>query len=80
MNSAIKLLKKIRKDKGLTQLQLAEIIGKHNQSISNMEMGKSIPHKSTVNRICKRLDLDTDTANALKEAFNAARTEKRNSK
>ena len=80
MSSGIELLKKIRKERGLTQLTLAKLLKKHNQSISNIEMGKSIPHKSTINKLCIVLALDTGTANGLKEAFNAARAEKRGNK
>lgn len=80
MKSGIEILKELRKERGLTQVKLAKMIGKHNQSISNIEMGLAIPHKSTVAKICIALELEEGRANELKTAFNADRTDKRNRK
>lgn len=41
-------LRRIRKAKGLSQEQLAELIGRSTEAISNIERGKSSPNLETV--------------------------------
>lgn len=45
-----------RKQKGLTQDQLAELIGRTAESVSNIERARSIPSVETVLALAKALD------------------------
>ena len=52
-----------RKEKGLTQTQLAEILGVSDKSISRWETGKTLPNFKTMKRIdifCKENSIDFD--------------------
>lgn len=51
-------VKKARKDKGLTQLELAHIMRCHPQYISNFERGLCYPPISALRRAVKTLGLD----------------------
>lgn len=46
-----------RKEKNLTQEQLAEILGVSNKTISKWENGKSLPDFSLVELLCKTLEI-----------------------
>ena len=46
-----------RKQKGLTQAQLAEIIGVSDKSISRWETGKTMPDLSLYEPLCEALDI-----------------------
>lgn len=46
-----------RKEKGLTQSQLAEILGVSDKSISRWENGKTMPDLSLYEPLCKALDI-----------------------
>ena len=46
-----------RKEKNLTQEQLAEILGVSNKTISKWECGKSLPDFSLVELLCKTLEI-----------------------
>lgn len=46
-----------RKEKGLTQAQLAEILGVSDKSISRWENGKTMPDLSLYEPLCKALDI-----------------------
>lgn len=46
-----------RKEKGLTQSQLAEILGVSDKSISRWENGKTMPDLSLYEPLCKTLDI-----------------------
>lgn len=46
-----------RKEKGLTQTQLAEILGVSDKSISRWENGKTMPDISMYEPLCKTLDI-----------------------
>lgn len=72
------IVRERRQAKGLTQKQLAARVGAHEQTIGNLERGKTATDPSTLARIGKVLDLDlsspaavaatrtlTDTANAV---------------
>lgn len=48
-------LKELRKSKGLTQAQLASMVGCTGQSISNIEVGKQKPRVRTLNSILDAL-------------------------
>lgn len=49
-----------RKDKNLTQEQLAEKLGVSNKSISRWENGKTMPDYSILNDLCNILDIDVN--------------------
>lgn len=51
-----KLLKKLREDKGLTQLELSEIISVSDKTISKWETGRGLPDISFLEPISKALD------------------------
>lgn len=51
---------KCRKDKNLTQEQLAEKLGVSNKSISRWENGKTMPDYSILNDLCDILDIDVN--------------------
>ncbi|WP_223559601.1 helix-turn-helix domain-containing protein [Chryseobacterium lathyri] len=50
-------LKKARKDKGLTMLQLAELMGKDRVTITRYESGKQNLSIETITEICKALEV-----------------------
>ena len=51
-------IKKKRKEKGLTQTDLAEALGIKRQYISAIEQGKRVPTIKTLVRICEALELE----------------------
>lgn len=50
-------LRKARKDKGLTQKQLADLIGAKHNSISDWENNKNRPDSDTIEYICGALEI-----------------------
>ncbi len=50
-----KRIQKIRKDKGLTQEQVAEKIGKSRQMITFIETGREIPNVKMLQKIARAL-------------------------
>lgn len=52
-----KFIAKRRKEKNITQAQLAEIVGVTNKSISKWECGKCMPDYSIVESLCHALDI-----------------------
>ena len=50
-------IRNARMAKGLTQKQLAELIGSKNNSVSNWEHGTHKPDIDTLERLCKVLDI-----------------------
>ncbi len=50
-----KKIQKIRKDKGLTQEQVAEKIGKSRQMITFIETGREIPNVKMLQKIARAL-------------------------
>ncbi len=59
MNQQIigKFISHKRKEKNLTQEQLAEKLGVSNKTISKWETGKSMPDYSVVENLCKELEI-----------------------
>ncbi len=55
-----KFIAKCRKDKNITQEQLAEELGVTNKSISRWETGKNMPDYSILKKLCKTLDIDVN--------------------
>lgn len=49
------LIKKLRMKQGMTQAQLGERCDMSDQTISNIETGKTYPPKGTLSRICRAL-------------------------
>lgn len=53
-----KFICKCRKEKGLTQSQLAEILNVSDKSISRWENGRTMPDLSLYEPLCKALDIE----------------------
>ena len=53
-----KKLKEIRKRKGLTQEQLADLMDMEVNNISYLEQGKHLPKKENLEKLCKALDVE----------------------
>ena len=53
-----KRLKEIRKRKGLTQEQLAELVGMETVNISKLELGEHLPKKENLEKLCKALEIE----------------------
>ena len=74
-----KLIKKIRKDKGLTQQDLADLLNLSPKTISKWECGKGCPDISILNELCNILGISvTELLNGelgLKDDNNATITE-----
>ena len=51
-------IKEIRKEKGLTQEQLAEKLGVSQKSVSRWETGKTMPDYSLLPNICETLEIN----------------------
>lgn len=52
-----KFIQEKRKEKGLSQLELAEKLGLSNRTISKWENGNSMPDYSIINDLCSELDI-----------------------
>ena len=52
-----KAIKMLRQERNMTQVQLAELCLMNNNSLSDLETGKTFPPKSTVERICRAIDV-----------------------
>lgn len=55
-----KFISTCRKDKGLTQMQLAEKLNITNRAVSKWETGKSIPDASIMLDLCEILDISVN--------------------
>lgn len=56
-----KRIKELRKEAGLTQEKLAELIGIETTSLSGIESGRHFPSLSTVEKIAKSLNVEMKT-------------------
>ena len=54
-------LRELRKKRGLTQQQLADMVGVLNVSLSNYERGTQMPDITTLTKIANALGVSTDT-------------------
>lgn len=54
-------IKKARKEAGITQKELAEVIGVHQKDISRWENGERTPSIEAFANICKALKASADT-------------------
>lgn len=61
MNEVGQYIKKLRKEKGLTQNQLAEKLNITFQSVSKWETGETLPDTSILLDLCNELDTTVDT-------------------
>lgn len=52
-----KAIKMLRQERNMTQVQLAERCLMNNNSLSDLETGKTFPPKSTIERICKAIGI-----------------------
>ena len=50
----------LRKNKGLTQMQLATLVGVSDRAVSKWENGKSLPDYSVLASLCKVLDINVN--------------------
>lgn len=59
MNQQItgKLISRKRKEKNLTQEQLAEKLGVSNKTVSKWENGRCMPDYSVIEKLCRELDI-----------------------
>ena len=55
-----KFIAQCRKEKNMTQEQLAERLGVTNKSISRWENGKTMPDYSILNELCYVLDINVN--------------------
>lgn len=62
-----KIIRELRKDKGLTQGQLAKIISSTQDTISLWELGKSYPDVVNLVKLAKFFNVSTDYMLGLKE-------------
>lgn len=53
-------IQQLRKDKGMTQKELAEIIAMSDKTISKWESGNSLPDTSVLTSLCKALDISVN--------------------
>lgn len=60
-----------RKEKNLTQGQLAEILNISNKTISKWETGKSMPDYSLINPLCEALDVTVSELLEGQAAYNS---------
>lgn len=61
MNEIGQYIKKLRKEKGLTQTQLAEKLNISFQSVSKWENGETLPDTNILLDLCNELDTTVDT-------------------
>lgn len=64
-------IRRARIEKGLTQKQLADLLGVKNNSISDWEKGKSKPHVDIIELLMGVLDIDYFTLNIIEHTFTA---------
>ena len=53
-------LKKLRKERGLTAVELAKAIGVKQSAVSLWESGKRFPRKDTLKKLCEFFDCKVD--------------------
>ena len=56
-----KLISEKRKEKGITQQQLADMLGVTNKAVSKWENGKSMPDIGIIPELCKVLGVSIST-------------------
>lgn len=55
-----KFLSELRKERGMTQQQLADAIGVSNKTISKWECGKGMPEMSSITPLCQTLQINVN--------------------
>ena len=63
----MEIIRELRKQKGLTQVELAEKVGISNVSLSNYERGTQMPDLITLAKIAVELDVSTDVLLGIQE-------------
>ncbi len=66
-NDIVRILKKRRKELGMTQVQLAKVMNVSCQYISQIETGVRTPMLSTFLRLCEALDLEIELIDTTKK-------------
>jgi transcriptional regulator with XRE-family HTH domain len=66
MNSIGKKIQGFRKEKGLTQEELAELSKVNLRTIQRIENNNSVPRETTLNLICHALEIDSNEFQTLK--------------
>lgn len=61
MNSLGDKIREQRKFKGLTQRELADLIGAKHNSVSDWENNKNMPDSNTIKLLMKALDIDANS-------------------
>ena len=54
-------LKKLRKEKGLSQIQLGNLMFVNNSTVARWESGRRLPDAAMITRLSKVLDVDVST-------------------
>lgn len=54
----LKTIRELRRDRGLTQAQLADLAGMHQSDVSAIETGKSNVEAATLHALCSALDVE----------------------
>ena len=60
MSMLCQRLNELRKDKGLSQKELANIIGTNNSSVCDWERGRTEPSVEMIIKICKFFEVSAD--------------------
>lgn len=68
-------LKKLRKERGYTQVQLAKKVGVAQRSIQNYEMGTRYPKRDILDRLCTALDTRIEYLVSKDDFFGIVRAE-----
>ena len=63
----MEIIRELRKERGMTQQQLAEKVGISNVSLSNYERGTQLPDLVTLSKIAIELEVSTDILLGLSE-------------
>ena len=63
----MEIIRELRKQKGMTQQQLADKVGISNVSLSNYERGAQMPDLITLSKIAIELDVSTDILLGIQE-------------
>ena len=59
-----KFIENLRREKGMTQQQLAKMLSVTNQSVSKWEMGKNLPDIATQRNMCKIFEITLEELHA----------------
>lgn len=60
MNTLGQKIRQLRKERGLTQTQLAEILSTSQDTVSLWEVGKSLPDANNIIALCRYFEVSAD--------------------